>query len=617
MPKSPNKIYCCGNSLTWDSQPELYEVAIAALGCTEWQTGHHLLTGNSLRNNYDNTANVVPANADAIAFGTDHLAALAPASGHRWNAVQLQSYPAQGHVIEEDQSAFRDFATLISDASVPLFLYATWAPHVDMANWDQPYVVGTDTDADARKRDYYQQLYDLLAADPQIENSIGWIPAGEILFRLRTEMLASNMPLAGTNFDAEGADVGLYRDSQHLNEMGRACIHAAIIAIYTGCDVDAIDVLHLKGTADGFNTTLSDNDFTARFQEAAPFIQDVIDNDTRIAKTASPMSGTFLPKMGPGTLTPRSVQIAKYGMSTNSISVGNARTNFVPALTQDSNGSAFVPRWKMGRKRIIESLTPSYAFTDPFTAEYQVPNWNIRSINCNWTATDNDILGASVPHATFDIRFQNCLNFVGDLDDFKHATNRCQFDACAGLTGDTAGVQTTFVFGIPDTGVTVDLADLTAVTNTVSIKNTNATGDIGALTASTVNTEGCASVTGVLRAGTVINHTDSVLVTGDLETCKDTRSIIIDGCTGIDTYTYTSGDKFGENAASGNMNVQVQGSGLSPTDMDNLAIALDAGGRTNGTYFYTPGHTLGDAVPAAATAETNLTGKGWSVASVA
>jgi hypothetical protein len=209
--------YFIGNSLTWDSRPDLGLPTLASDAGLSLTTGFHIRCNGSLDHVANNpTDTCVSPNG----FGryTEALASNA------WDAVTLQPFsstntPSTPRMEYEAMKSLIQLARQNTDnLDTAFYLYTGWmsatSAGTDFYNaWYDPTPIDPDTDL-IRNAASFTWVYDELASDPDLAGvALRMIPVGDILAEIDQRMTLGTIP------GFAGAE-DLYRDDLHMNNLG-------------------------------------------------------------------------------------------------------------------------------------------------------------------------------------------------------------------------------------------------------------------------------------------------------------------------------------------------------------------------------------------------------------
>lgn len=219
----PLKLYQIGNSHTWDSMPrDGFPLLVEQAGRT-LVNGWHIECGQSLAYITGNPEEVcVPPNE----FGTWQTALV----DHRWDAITLQTHTS-GSGIEEFEAIRIIASTLPATQSTRVLLYVNW-PRINGRSFKDGWSIayGSEDQTVIQSFGYFAWLHKMMM-DADLGNvSVDYVPIGAVLAELDLRLRSGKV--AGLN----SAD-DLYRDTLHMNNVGRYVASLTLLAVAYNYDV--------------------------------------------------------------------------------------------------------------------------------------------------------------------------------------------------------------------------------------------------------------------------------------------------------------------------------------------------------------------------------------------
>lgn len=209
--------YHIGNSLTWDSRPDVGLPTLATDAGLSLTTGWHIRCNGSLDHiaSHPTDVCVIP---NGFGNYTESLA------NNAWDAVTLQPFSSLG-TPSSPRTEYEAFKTLVqlarqnpSNADTTFYLYTGWMSATSAGTdfysaWYDASPVDPDADL-IRNASGFDWIYNELTNDPDLAGAdIQMIPVGDVLAELDRRMTLGEIPgFAGME--------QLYRDDLHMNNLG-------------------------------------------------------------------------------------------------------------------------------------------------------------------------------------------------------------------------------------------------------------------------------------------------------------------------------------------------------------------------------------------------------------
>ncbi|QDU32293.1 hypothetical protein KS4_03240 [Poriferisphaera corsica] len=211
--------YHIGNSLTWNSNPDISFAQTATQLGLQWDTGYHIRCGSSLEYiQKEPDITCVPANPD-FGFYTEAL------PNHQWDYVTFQPYSDWGSTFQTDINAFNHFRDLThtnpANANTTFLIYAAWPQKTtDFAtDWLRPASTNPSQNT-ILSREYFDNLATTLREqNPSL--TVNVIPIGEVLNNINNEILNNNITILSQSTSNPITRIDdIYKDDKHLGDIG-------------------------------------------------------------------------------------------------------------------------------------------------------------------------------------------------------------------------------------------------------------------------------------------------------------------------------------------------------------------------------------------------------------
>lgn len=207
-------VYQIGNSLTWDSRPSYLDEYAENLNL-DWTGGWHIRTGSTLTDILNDPNPAEPQHK--LAFPFPYGDSLPGA----WDKLVVQSYRGAGHTLAMDIAAVQAFSDMAPDAE--LYIYGSWPQTFAWGDWLLP-VSSDGSQLTVPRRAYFETLID------QLDRPAKLVPVGDVLFRIKTEIDAGNLPLFSSIAD-------FYRDDKHMSAWGKFFAATTVLTVMSGQNI--------------------------------------------------------------------------------------------------------------------------------------------------------------------------------------------------------------------------------------------------------------------------------------------------------------------------------------------------------------------------------------------
>lgn len=213
--------YHIGNSLTWDSRPDLMPAVIAAQGFT-LETGYHINCNRSLDQIAANPTQVCVPVVPEFGYFQDAL------GGVDLDYFTVQPFWTPTSTLGSDIQVITDMEALVptrpDGPDTTLFLYQAWGSQSVMT--DGSWLDDVDDHPDTLsqpQREYFTHLFAHL--DAAIDRPVRLIPVGAVIYEINQRIVANEIP-AVTDLEA------FYRDDIHMSHgLGRFTADAAALCV--------------------------------------------------------------------------------------------------------------------------------------------------------------------------------------------------------------------------------------------------------------------------------------------------------------------------------------------------------------------------------------------------
>lgn len=228
------KVFHVGNSLTWDSAPQVLADVPPSPGSIQIENGWHIRCGRSLGYIFQNPSDVcVPPTL----YGTWDQALVESSA---WDAVSFQPFPGSNSTFASDLHAIQTMANQCfgnDGFDKKVFIYSGWPWQSDMG-FGSDWLRGSKT-ADAQPTilasSYVEHLVQRLRA--QRDNAVYLVPVGEVLYNLGESLEAEPFVYLDQHGNERVFDstYSLYRDQYHLDyRFGRYVAFLTMHSCLTG-----------------------------------------------------------------------------------------------------------------------------------------------------------------------------------------------------------------------------------------------------------------------------------------------------------------------------------------------------------------------------------------------
>ncbi len=228
------KVFHVGNSLTWDSAPQVLADVPQSPGSIQIENGWHIRCGSSLGYILQNPSDVcVPPTW----FGTWDQALV---EGSAWDAVSFQPFPGSNSTFASDMNAIQTMADQCfgnDGFDKKVFIYSGWPWQSDLgfaSDW-----LRRSKPADAQptqlSSSYVENLVKKLRT--QRQNAVYLVPVGEVLYNLGQSLEIDPFVYLDQNGNERIFDsaYSLYRDQYHLDyRFGRYVAFLTMHSCLTG-----------------------------------------------------------------------------------------------------------------------------------------------------------------------------------------------------------------------------------------------------------------------------------------------------------------------------------------------------------------------------------------------
>ncbi len=210
------KVFHVGNSLTWDSAPQLLADVPPSPSSIQIENGWHICCGRNLGYIFQNPSDVcVPPTL----FGTWDQALVESSA---LDAVSFQPFPGGNSTFASDLHAIHTMADQCfgSDGfDKKVFIYSAWPKHSDMG-FDSDWLRGSttaDNQPTIMASSYFEHLVQRLRA--QRDNAVYMVPVGEVLYNLGQSLEAEPFVYLDQHGNEQVFDsaYSLYRDQSHMD----------------------------------------------------------------------------------------------------------------------------------------------------------------------------------------------------------------------------------------------------------------------------------------------------------------------------------------------------------------------------------------------------------------
>lgn len=224
------KLYCIGNSHTWDFSPSSEFLKIGESIDKKINSGWHINCGKNLSSIWNNPKQ---ACVEFTKFGNFENAIC----DYQWDAITIQPFiNGIGKIEEETIKKFYDFISGTKNKSSALFVYCTW-PHntaEKLSNFNYSEV----WQSEYNKQDTLQNLSEkffvsLEKSVNKYSTKVQYIRVGKVLYLFDQKAKEGQIP----GFSGAG---DLYRDAWHLNNIGRYIAGLTVFTTIFGIDPNDI-----------------------------------------------------------------------------------------------------------------------------------------------------------------------------------------------------------------------------------------------------------------------------------------------------------------------------------------------------------------------------------------